>query len=45
VLTNEAVNSFTIFEPAKQHGKTIGLVVQVEHRLMHKRKSGTACFS
>jgi hypothetical protein len=45
VLTNEAVNGFTIFEAAKQRRKTVGLVIQGEHRLMHKRKSGMACFS
>jgi hypothetical protein len=45
VLTNEAVNGFTILEAAKQRRKTVGLVVQGEHRLMHECKSGTACFS
>jgi hypothetical protein len=45
VFTNEAVNGFTIFEVAKQRRKTVGLVVQGEHRLMHKRKSGMAGFS
>jgi hypothetical protein len=45
VITNEAVNGFTIFEAAKQRRKTVGLVVQGEHRLMQERKSGTACFS
>jgi hypothetical protein len=45
MLTNEAVDGFTIFEAAKQHRKTIGLIVQGEHRLMHKRKISTASLS
>jgi hypothetical protein len=45
VLTNEAVNGFTILEAAKQRRKTVGLVVQGKHRLMHECKSSTACFS
>jgi hypothetical protein len=45
VLTNEAVNGFTVFEVAKQRRKTVGLVVQGEHRVMHKHKSGTTGFS
>jgi hypothetical protein len=45
VLTNEAVNGFTILEVAKQRRKTIGLVIQGKHCLMHKRKSGTTCLS
>jgi hypothetical protein len=45
VLTNEAVDGFTVFEAAKQRRKTIGLIVQGEHCLMHKRKSGTASLS
>jgi hypothetical protein len=45
VLTNEAVNGFTILKAAKQCRKTVGLVIQSKHRLMHERKSGTACFS
>jgi hypothetical protein len=45
VPTNETIDGFTIFEAAKQRKKTIGLIVQGEHRLMHKRKSGTAGLS
>jgi hypothetical protein len=45
VLTNEAVDVFTILEAAKQHRKTVGLIVQGEHRLMHKGKSSSAGLS
>jgi hypothetical protein len=45
VLTNEAVDGLTIREAAKQRRKTIGLVVQGEHRLMHKGKSSSAGLS
>jgi hypothetical protein len=45
VLTNEAVDGFTILEAAKQHRQAIGLVVQSEHRLMHKGKSSSASLS
>jgi hypothetical protein len=42
---NEAVDGLTILEAAKQSRKTVGLVVQRKHRLMHERKSSMACFS
>jgi hypothetical protein len=45
VFTNEAVNGFTVFKAAKQRRKTVRLVVQGEHCLMHKCKSGTAGFN
>jgi hypothetical protein len=45
VLTNEAVDGFIILKAAKQRRKTIGLIVQGEHRLMHKGKSSTASLS
>jgi hypothetical protein len=45
VLTNEAVDGFTILEAAKQRRQTIGLVIQREHRLMHKGKSSSAGLS
>jgi hypothetical protein len=45
VLTNEAVDGFTILEAAKQHRKTVGLIVQGEHHLMHKGKSSLAGLS
>jgi hypothetical protein len=45
VLTNEVVDGLTILEAAKQGWKTVGLVIQRKHHLMHERKSGTASFS
>jgi hypothetical protein len=42
---NEAVDGFTILEAAKQRRKTVGLIVQGEHRLMHKGKSSSASLS
>jgi hypothetical protein len=45
VLTNEAVDGFTIFEAAKQRRKTVGLIVQGEHHLMYKHKSSAAGLS
>jgi hypothetical protein len=42
---NEAVNGFTVLEAAKQCRKTVELVVQGKHRLMHERKSGMTRFS
>jgi hypothetical protein len=45
LLTNEAVDGFTIFEAAKQRRKIVGLIVQGEHRVMHKRKSSMASLS
>jgi hypothetical protein len=45
MLTNEAVDGFTIFKAAKQHRKTIGLIVQGEHYLMHKCKINMASLS
>jgi hypothetical protein len=45
VFTDEAVDGLPILESAKQSRKTVGLVVQREHCLMHDRKSCTACLS
>jgi hypothetical protein len=45
VLMNEMIDGFTIFEAAEQCRKTIRLIIQGEHRLMHERERGTACFS
>jgi hypothetical protein len=42
---NEAIDGLTVLEAAMQCRKTVGLVVQTKHCLMHERKSGTACFS
>jgi hypothetical protein len=42
VFTNEPVDGLTILEAAKQLIQTLGLVVQGEHRLMHKGKSSSA---
>jgi hypothetical protein len=45
VFMNEAVDGFPILEAAKESRKTVGLVIQRKHCLMHERKSGAACFN
>jgi hypothetical protein len=45
MLTDESIDGITIFEATKQHRKAIGLIVQGEHRLMHKCERGAARLS
>jgi hypothetical protein len=45
VLTDEAVDGFSIFESTQQSRKSIGLIVQREHCLVNNRKSGAARLS
>jgi hypothetical protein len=44
MLANEAINRVAVLESIKQRGEAIGLIVQRKHRLVHKRKGGTARF-
>jgi hypothetical protein len=45
MLTDESIDGVTIFEATKQRREAIGLIVQGEHRLMHKRERGAARLS
>jgi hypothetical protein len=44
MLANEAIDSVAILETIKQRRKAIGMIVQREHCLMHKRECGAARF-
>jgi hypothetical protein len=45
MLMNEAGDGLAVLEAAKQRKQTIELVIQGEHRLMHKSKSSPAGLS
>jgi hypothetical protein len=42
MLTDESVDGITIFEATKQRREAIGLIIQGEHRLVHKGERGSA---
>jgi hypothetical protein len=44
MFADKAIDSVAILEMIKQHREAIGLTVQRKHCLMHKCKSGAACF-
>jgi hypothetical protein len=45
MLTDESIDGITIFEATKQRKEAIGLIVQGEHRLVHKCERGAARLS